>query len=75
MRLYMFKSETVKKLLAFADDQMGSKLPPRLGPWTVTGIVGPDKTPPHNLSRDTIEQSIATEGFQLWRRKKEQSPA
>jgi hypothetical protein len=46
---------------------MGSKLPQNHGPWTVTGVVGPDKAPPHNFSRDEIEEAIDVEGFQLWR--------
>ena len=67
MRLYIFKSETRKGLLAFAGDLAGSRLPRQLGPWTGTGAVGPEKAPPHNFSRDAIEQAIDTKGFQLWR--------
>ena len=67
MRIYIFKSETKKELRAFAGDPAGSKLPQKRGPWTVTGVVGPDKVPPHNFSRDAIEEAIDVEGFQLWR--------
>ena len=67
MRIYIFKSETTKDLRAFAGDPAGDKLPPKHGPWTGTGIVGPGKAPPHNLSRGVIERAIDTEGFQLWR--------
>jgi len=67
MRLYMFKSETRKGLRAFAGDPGGSKLPPQHGPWTATGIVGPEKDPPYNLSRGAIQEAIDGEGFQLWR--------
>jgi hypothetical protein len=67
MRIYMFKSETREELRAFAGDLVGSKLPPRHGPWTAVGAVGPDKAPPHKLSRDAIEKAIEAEGFQLWR--------
>jgi hypothetical protein len=67
MRIYIFKSETRKGLHAFAGDPMGTKLPQNHGPWTVTGVVGPDRSPPHNLSRDAIEEAIDAEGFQLWR--------
>ena len=67
MRIYIFKSETRKGLHAFAGDPMGSKLPQNHGPWTVTGVVGPDRSPPHNLSRDAIEEAIDAAGFQLWR--------
>jgi hypothetical protein len=65
--IYIFKSETRKELRAFAGDPAGSKLPQNHGPWTVTGVVGPDKAPPHNFSRDAIEEAIDVEGFQLWR--------
>jgi hypothetical protein len=61
MRIYIFKSETRKELRAFAGDPMGSKLPQNHGPWTVTGVVGPDKTPPHNFSRNEIEEAIDVE--------------
>jgi len=67
MRLYMFKSETRKGLRAFAGDPGGSKLPPQHGPWTVTGIVGPEKDIPYNLSRNAIQEAIDAVGFQLWR--------
>ena len=67
MRIYIFKSETRKELRAFAGDPMGSKLPHNHGPWTVTGVVGPHKAPPHNFSRNVIEEAIDVEGFQLWR--------
>jgi hypothetical protein len=46
-------------------DPAGSKLPQKRGPRTVTGVVGPDKVPPHNFSRDAIEEAIDVEGFQL----------
>ena len=66
MQIYIFKSETRKGLHAFAG-VMGSKLPQNHGPWTVTGVVRPDMSPPHYLSRDAIEEAIDVEGFQLWR--------
>ena len=71
MRIYIFKSETRKELRAFAGDPTGSKLPQNHGPWTVTGVVGPDKAPPHNFPRNEIEEAIDIEGFQLWRLKME----
>jgi hypothetical protein len=45
-------------------------LPKNHGPWKVTGIVGPSSAPPHNISRVTIEDAIASQGFQLWRMKR-----
>lgn len=70
MRLYIFKSETRNELCAFADDMRGSKLPAKHGPWTATGIVGEHNAPPHNMSRETIEEAIGAQGFQLWRKAK-----
>ena len=67
MRIYIFKSETRKELRAFAGDPKGSKLPQQHGPWTATGVVPPERDPPHNFSRDAIEEAIDAEGFQLWR--------
>ena len=67
MRIYIFKSESRKELRAFAGNLIGDKLPKNYGPWTATGVIGPNKAPPHNLSRDTIEKAINAEGFQLWR--------
>jgi hypothetical protein len=51
MRIYIFKSETKRELRAFAGDLTGSKLPQNHGPWTATGVIGPDKAPPYNFSR------------------------
>ena len=67
MRIYIFKSETRSGLRAFAGDLSGRKLPNNHGPWTATGVIGPNNAPPHNLSRDAIEEAINAEGFQLWR--------
>jgi len=69
MRLYVFKSELQKGLRAFADDLAGSKLPPQFRPWRATGVIGPGKDPPHQLSRNVIEKAIADHGFQLWRKR------
>jgi hypothetical protein len=72
MRIYIFKSEARTGLRAFAGDPMGSKLPQNHGPWTVTGVVGVDRAPPHNFSRDAIELAISNAGFQLWRFRSEE---
>ena len=69
MRLFMFKSEAKGKLHAFTADPGGEQLPSRHGPWTAVGVVREDKAPPHNMSRAAIEQSIAGQGFQLYRMK------
>jgi hypothetical protein len=71
MRLYIFKSETTRELRAFASDVGGAKLPGNHAPWTVTGIVAAEAPPPHNLSRETIEEAIGAKGYQLWRLKAE----
>jgi len=67
VRIYIFKSETRMGLRAFCGDPAGSKLPSNHGPWTVTGVIAEDRVPPHNFSRDAIEEAIEGEGFQLWR--------
>ncbi len=67
MRIFIFKSESKNELRAFAGDLIGSKLPEGHGPWTAVGAIGPDSPPPHNFSRDAIEQAISGKGFQLWR--------
>lgn len=69
MRIYMFKSELQKGLRAFAADLAGSKLPAQFRPWRVTGVIGPEKDPPHQLSREVIEKAIEDQGFQLWRKR------
>ena len=73
MRIYIFKSERTKDLRAFAGDAIGTKLPENHAPWTMTGVIAAHKAPPHNLSRETIEEAIETEGFQLWRLNKKVS--
>jgi hypothetical protein len=67
VRIYVFKSETRKELLAFADDSSGSKLPTQHGPWTVTAVIPAETVPPHKFSRTAIEEAIRGQGFQLWR--------
>jgi hypothetical protein len=69
MKFYIFKSDANSSLRAFADELSGSKLPNQFRPWHVIGVVAPEKAPPHNFSRATIEQAISTCGFQLWRLK------
>lgn len=69
MKIYIFKSEAQNNLRAFSDDAAGAKLPDRFRPWRAIGVVRPDRAPPHNLPRAAIEQSIADNGFQLWRLK------
>jgi hypothetical protein len=67
MHIFMFKSEANTELRAFAGDSSGSKLPTQHGPWRPTGVIRPDRSPPHNLPRRTIEKAIKGQGFQLWR--------
>ena len=63
MRIYLFKSETNGELRAFTGDLTGTKLPQNHGPWTATGVIGPNNEPPYNFSRDAIEEAIDTRGF------------
>ena len=67
MRIYIFKSAAKSGLRAFAGEAGGQKLPTNLGPWHAVGVIRKDKTPPFNVSRDTIEQAIAGQGFQLFK--------
>ena len=67
MRIYIFKSSAKGGLRAFAADVAGTKLPGQLGPWSAVGVIGPEKDPPHKLSRAQIEQALDDNGFQLWR--------
>jgi hypothetical protein len=67
MRIYIFKSEARPDLRAFGGDLAGSQLPDQFKPWHAIGAIAPDRDPPHNLSRDTIETAIKDNGFQLWR--------
>jgi hypothetical protein len=69
MRIFIFKSEANRELGAFAHDPGGQQLPSKFGPWHAVGVIRPDKDPPHNLSRGSIEQGIASQGFQLYRKK------
>ena len=67
MQIYIFKSDAKNGLRAFTADVAGTKLPDQLGPWSAVGVIGPEKAPPHNLSRAQIEQALDDQGFQLWR--------
>jgi hypothetical protein len=70
MRIFIFRTDKSPDLRAFSDDQDGNKLPQQFQPWHAIGVIRQDSVPPHNLSRDVIEASIAKTGFQLWRMKK-----
>ena len=67
MHIVMVKSEARGDLRAVAGDSSGSKLPAPHGAWQATGVIRPDRAPPHNLSRRAIEKAINSQGFQLWR--------
>jgi hypothetical protein len=75
MRIFIFKSAARPDLRAFSGDLAGAQLPDQFRPWHAIGAIAPDRDPPHNLSRDTIEAAIKDNGFQLWRfSKKDRSP-
>jgi len=69
MRFYVFRSDAIGKLRAFAGDLVGSRLPQQFRPWHVVGVVAPSAAPPYGLSREGIEKAIDAQGFQLWRLK------
>ena len=72
MRIFIFKSGTSPGLQAFSGDQDGDRLPKQFRPWHAIGVVRAEVPPPHNLDRGVIEASIAKDGFQMWRMKKEE---
>jgi len=74
MRIFIFKSEAKPDLRAFSGDLAGGRLPKQFRPWQAIGAVAPDRDPPHELSRDVIETAIKTQGFQLWRMSKKETP-
>jgi hypothetical protein len=74
MRIFIFKSEAKPDLRAFSGDLAGGQLPKQFRPWHAIGAVAPDRDPPHELSRDVIETAIKTQGFQLWRMSKKETP-
>jgi hypothetical protein len=69
MRIFIFKSEANSELGAFSGESDAQQLPSKFGPWHAVGVVRPDKEPPYKLSRETIEQAISSQGFQLFRLK------
>jgi hypothetical protein len=69
MRLFMFTSRPRSELRAFAGESKGAQLPAKYAPWDATGVVRPEKEPPHGFSRQVIEAAIEAQGYQLWRRR------
>ena len=63
MRIFVFKSEANPHLRTFGGDLAGSQLPKQFGPWRAIGAIAPERSPPHNLSRDVIEAVIKEQGF------------
>jgi hypothetical protein len=68
MKLFSFTSEH-SGLSAFTDGSSGERLPEKHGPWTPTGVVREDQSPPRGLDRAAIERGVAERGYQLWRRR------
>ena len=69
MQIYIFKSESQPRLARVFGRSRRPELPAQFRPWHAVGVVREDATPPNNLSRDLIEASIASEGYQLWKLK------
>lgn len=67
--LFVFKSDTAEALHGFANTSSGDRLPAKFGPWTNTGVIRPDQSPPHGFRRAEIETGIAKVGYQMWRKK------
>jgi len=73
MRIFILRSEARPELHAFSAELDGSRLPKQFGPWRAIGAIAPDRDPPHELSREVIEEAIRTHGFQLWRMSKKKN--
>jgi hypothetical protein len=69
MRIFVFASESLDGLHAFAGDRVGSRLPTRVGPWRLLFGSEPGNALPHGISRRPIERAILLGGFQMWRLK------
>jgi len=69
VNLFVFKSDKQDALHGFTNTSSGEQLPAKFGPWTNTGVVRPDQSPPHGLRRAEIETGIAKVGYQMWRKK------
>lgn len=67
--LFMYSSRKSKGVFCFSPDARGNGLPPSLAPWEAFGVLRPDQSPPHGLSRKAIESGIREHGYQLWREK------
>jgi hypothetical protein len=67
MRIFMFTSRAKRELRAFAGESTGAQLPQKYAPWDATGVIRPEKAPPHGFARAVIEESINSRGYQLWR--------
>ena len=70
--IFMFRSRTSEGLCGFSRNSQGTSLPEKFAPWVGFGVVRADQQPPHGLSRIAIESGIDLNGYQLWRRKKNQ---
>jgi hypothetical protein len=66
MRIFIFKSEARPDLHAFGPSWTAVGCQSSSDPGAI-GAIAPDRDPPHELSREAIEQAMRTQGFQLWR--------
>jgi len=73
MRIFIFKSEASPGLRAFGGDLAGLSLPSQFRPWRAVGAIAPDREPPYNVTRESIETAINNCGYQLWRMRKKKS--
>jgi hypothetical protein len=67
--LFMYLSLKSKGIFGFSADAHGAGLPASLSPWQAFGVLRPDQTPPHGMSRRAIEDGVRVNGYQLWREK------
>ncbi len=73
--LFMYLSLKSKGIFGFSADSRGAGLPESLSPWQAFGVLRPDQTPPHGMSRRAIEDGVRVNGYQLWREKAKPAPA
>lgn len=68
--IYTFSSTVSTGLFAFTSEQDGNNLPQNHGPWTLMGGLNSSNAPRHRFPKETIQQRVVEDGYQLWRIRK-----
>jgi hypothetical protein len=69
--IYIYRSAKKDGLNAFSGKDDPATLPAQFAPWISAGNCPPGRALPHGLSRTQAEETIAANGFALWRMKAE----